>query len=117
MLLSDLLCDFLGYCKVERGMTKTTLVTYGSGLRHFLRWTVEQGEPAATHLDFNTDLLRRYQYSVSATGVRPRTVRSKIIALRSWGHLPGPKGDHHGELRPLPHDAQEGRAAQGQRIR
>lgn len=92
MLLSDLLCDFLGYCKVERGMTKTTLVTYGSRLRHFLRWTVEQGEPAATHLDFNTDLLRRYQYSVSATGVRPRTVRSKIIALRSWGTFLAQKG-------------------------
>ncbi len=85
MLLSELLTDFLGYCKVERGMTKATLTTYGANLRHFLRYVAEQGEPAPTEKDFATPLLRRYQYSVSATGVRPRTVRSKINALRSWG--------------------------------
>ena len=85
MLLSDLVDDYLGYCRVERGYALTTQKSYGSHLRQYLTYLAQNGAPTPTLGDFSLPLLRRYQYAAAAKGLRPRSLRAKLIPLRSFG--------------------------------
>lgn len=85
MLLDDAVRDFLCYLRAEQGATAATHKCYQNRLRHFLRWLAENGYPDAGLDVFNTSTLRRYQYTLSSKGLRPRSVRGSFNALRSFG--------------------------------
>lgn len=85
MQLLSLAEDFLQYLRHEQNATPFTCRDYRSQLRHFFAWIAAHGYPQPRLTDFTTPLLRRYQYSLSGRGLRPRTIRGYMTALRSFG--------------------------------
>ena len=82
MLLQDAMTDFLNYVLHERGLTKNTHKGYQAQLRHFHKWLVNEQEikaPQTSHLTIET--LRRFQYSLSERGLRPRSILSYFDPL------------------------------------
>src|SRR5579871_1998353 len=88
MLLHDAMLDYMDYLNHEQGVTKGTVETYKSWLRHFHRWLEENGHPNAPLDAFNVTTLRRFMYTLSGRGYRPRTIRGVFHPLRGLGeHL------------------------------
>ena len=85
MTLQDTLDDYLRYLQHEQGATKTTCKSYHAYLQAFHRWLMENGYPQPALTDFNAATVRRYFYAVSGKGLRPRTMYTTIIPLRSFG--------------------------------
>jgi len=85
MKLQDAISDYLAYISVERGLAKSTCKTYTSWLRHFQHWLTDNGYPDADLSTFSTPVLRRYLYTLSGRGYRPRTIRGVFAPLRAIG--------------------------------
>ncbi len=83
MLFADLCGDFLGYIEHERGLARTTVKCYSAWLAHFRRWADSETVGFTVDQRLNTPCLRRYLYSMSARGIRPRTIRNAFAPLRS----------------------------------
>jgi site-specific recombinase XerD len=82
MVLSDATQDYLEYARHELGHTPSTHLSYQSWLRNFARWLGENGFPDPPVAEVSTALVRRYSYALSARGLRPRTTRGALCAIR-----------------------------------
>jgi site-specific recombinase XerD len=88
MKLYDSMLDYMDYLDHEQGVTRDTIETYKSWLRHFHRWLEANGHPDAGLDVFNVTVLRRFLYTLSGRGYRPRTIRGVFHPLRGLGeHL------------------------------
>src|SRR5579871_194181 len=85
MTLIDCINDYCNFITHEQGVTKGTVETYKSWLRHFYRWLQTNGYPEPMVEHFNTATLRRFLYAVSARGYRPRTIRGIFHPIRRFG--------------------------------
>jgi site-specific recombinase XerD len=83
MLLSEAIRDFAAYARTELGHTPATIITYASRQRHFARWLAGRGLAAPVVSEVTPDLIRRYQYALSAQNLRPRSIRGSLNALRA----------------------------------
>ena len=85
MLFLDVCNDFLAHIQHERGLATKTVDTYRDWLATYRRWS--EAEAMGSELDdrFNVVLLRRYLYSMSKRGLRPRTIRNAFAPLKSLG--------------------------------
>jgi integrase/recombinase XerD len=86
MLFSDVAQDYLLHLRHERGLSTNTFYCYKCHIQQYEDWLKGQGytEPSLTAV-FTTQLLRRYLYSLSERGLRPRTIRSNFHAFRGLG--------------------------------
>lgn len=84
MKLRDAFVDWQNALRYEQGVTPKSLGSYRPRLRAFLEWLEANVAHAPTPSDLTTPLLRRYAYSLSEKGNRPRTVRAHFDALRSF---------------------------------
>jgi site-specific recombinase XerD len=82
MKLDDAIQDYLRHIRYERGLAKLTFKHYQARLHALQRWLAENGYPDATLDALTTPTLRRYLYSLSSRGLRPRTVRGVFNAIR-----------------------------------
>ena len=87
MLLSDGIKDYLLFLQHEQGAAKTTLKAYRARLHNLTAWLASNGYPDPTLETFATPILRRYLYSLSGRGLRPRTIRGFFNAIRSLGQF------------------------------
>ncbi len=88
MTLSDAITDYVNFITHERRLAKSTTVTqYASNLRQLLRWLEANGYPAPALDAFNVQTLRRYLYSISAEGRRPRTIRGRFHPIIGLGEF------------------------------
>jgi len=83
MLLSEAIQDFHDCARHELGHTTSTSYAYASWQRNFARWLAETGLPDPPVAEISVNLVRRYSYHQSSRGLRPRTVRSILIAIRA----------------------------------
>jgi integrase/recombinase XerD len=83
MLVSDAVRDYLSYIINERGLSIHTRRCYQTQLGHFQRWAADNGYPDPTAECLTTAVLRRFQYSLSARGLRPRSIHGYFDALDS----------------------------------
>jgi site-specific recombinase XerC len=83
MFLTDAIESYLLYARHEQRVARRTYLTYTSWLRHFLDWITTNGYETPTLEDLNPLVLRRYLYSLSEKGLRPRSVRSCFYPIRS----------------------------------
>ena len=94
MLISDTVADYLRYAKHEAGLTQSSLTSYGSGLRHFLRWLESEGHHSPNLLEhFTTQILRQYLYAQSEKGKRPRSIRGDFSPLKALAVFLVDRGD------------------------
>jgi site-specific recombinase XerD len=75
MKLHTAIEDYLLYIKHEQKVARSTYLTYASWLHHFHDWVVNNGYPEPTLEPLSTPVLRRYLYSLSEKGLRPRSIR------------------------------------------
>ena len=85
ILLSDATDDFLEHCRTEKGLTRRTILTYGAALRQYRKWLQASGCEAPTLADFDSPLIKKYHYQAAGQGLRPRSLRGKLVPLRSLG--------------------------------
>jgi site-specific recombinase XerD len=83
MRFCDAARDYLGHIKHERGLSEATYYSYQSALRAFEKWLIGNGYPDPDLSCFTTSVLRRYLYSLTGRGLRPRTVRGYFAAFRA----------------------------------
>lgn len=83
MLLREAIEDYLLYLQHEQSASKETIRTYRPSLRRFLEWVQANGHPVPTIQDITTPLARRYLYSLSEQGLRPRSRLRYWLPLRS----------------------------------
>jgi len=83
MLLREAIEDYLLYLQHEQSASKETIRTYRPSLRRFLEWVQANGHPIPTIQDITTPLARRYLYSLSEQGLRPRSRLRYWLPLRS----------------------------------
>jgi integrase/recombinase XerD len=83
MLLSDATRDYLSYIKHERGLSYNTHRCYQAQLLHVQRWLTVSGYPEPSTDCLSVPILRRFQYGLSARGLRPRTIHGYFDALDS----------------------------------
>lgn len=83
MLLREAIEDYLLYLQHEQSASKATIRTYRPSLRRFLEWVQANGHPIPTIQDITTPLARRYLYSLSEQGLRPRSRLRYWLPLRS----------------------------------
>jgi integrase/recombinase XerD len=87
MKLQDAVSDYLNYISVEKGHAKATCKSYAAWLRHMLAWLNENGYPDPDLSVFDPTVLRRYQYTLSGRGCRPRTIRGAFAPIKALGHF------------------------------
>jgi site-specific recombinase XerD len=88
MVLSEAIQDYGDYIRHELGHATTTFYSYRSWQRNFARWLAENGMPDPLVREVGVSLIRRYAYHLSGRGLRPRTVRGALHALRAlFGYL------------------------------
>jgi site-specific recombinase XerD len=88
MTLSQAVGDYCLCARHELGHSRSTYYSYSSRLKQFARWLAENGQPDPPVQEISHQTIRRYYFSVVNQGVRPRTVRSHLHALRSlFGYL------------------------------
>lgn len=83
MVLSEAIEDYGEFMRHELGHTASTYHAYVSWHRNFGRWLAENGFPDPPVTEISEALIRRYSYSMSSRGVRPRTIRGALHALRA----------------------------------
>lgn len=83
MVLSEAIQDYGEFMRHELGQAATTYHVYVSWQRNFARWLAETGIPDPPVTEISTSLIRRYSYSMSSRGLRPRTIRGVLHALRA----------------------------------
>jgi len=83
--LTDLITDYLNHAIHERGLAVSTVKGSQAWLRNFTCWLEDSGYPSPTMEVFTVPVLRRYQYTLSGKGYRPRTLHSVFYSLRSFG--------------------------------
>lgn len=86
MTLLESIEDYLRYIKHEQGVSKTTYKSYHAYLGAFVRFLTENGYPAPSLTDFNPATVKRFYYSITGNGLRPRSLYGYIIPLRSFGN-------------------------------
>ncbi|MEO7716478.1 MAG: tyrosine-type recombinase/integrase [Capsulimonas sp.] len=87
MKLHDAISDYLNYISVEKGHAKSTCKSYTAWLRHFEKWLTENGYPDADLAAFDIAVLRRYLYTLSGRGCRPRTIRGAFAPIKALGNF------------------------------
>jgi site-specific recombinase XerD len=83
MFLSEAIDDFFAYARAELGHTQKTLLTYRSRQRQFATWLTTTVLPDAKVEDVSAQHIWRYTYSRSGQGLRPRSIRGVMNALRT----------------------------------
>lgn len=83
MLLKEAVEDYLLYLQHERSASKETIRTYRPSLRQFVAWVETNGPACPTIQDVTTPLARRYLYSLSERGLRPRSRLRYWLPVRS----------------------------------
>src|SRR4051794_11193761 len=83
MLLREAVEDYLLYLQHEQNASVETIRSYRPSLLRFLAWVQANGHPVATIQDITTPLARRYLYSLSEAGLRPRSRLRLWIPVRS----------------------------------
>jgi site-specific recombinase XerD len=83
MVLSEAVRDFGEYSRCELGHTTATYYSYISWLHNFAAWLEEQGQPDPPVQEITASLIRRFSYALNAKGLRPRTIRGALHALRA----------------------------------
>jgi site-specific recombinase XerD len=92
VFLSEAIRDYGEWARHEAGYTKSTQHAYLSWLRNWARWLEEQGYGDPQAGTITVDMVRRYQYAMSARGCRPRTIRGALAGVRAllgWLHEQG----------------------------
>ena len=83
MLFAQPKKDYLNWLLHEAKKAKTTHTTYQSWLNRYEKWLPENGFPNPTLEDaISVSNMRRYQYSLDAQNLRPRTIRAAFHPLR-----------------------------------
>lgn len=85
MLLSEIVDDYVAFCRVERGLTIKTTKSICSWCRYYAKWLSSNGTTEPSLDDFTTFNLRKYLYYLHSLNYRPRTIRGAMIALRGLG--------------------------------
>ena len=80
MVLSEAIRDHGDYLRHDLGHTTSTCYAYRSWQRNFLRWLDENGMPDPPVQEVTAGTIRRYAYSLSGRGLRPRTIRGVLHA-------------------------------------
>jgi len=81
MIVDKAINEFMLYCKHEKNLSAKTLKAYGIDLSQFHKFTVEAHTTEISHIDrpLLRDFIARLQ-----SGYKPRTVRRKLAALKSF---------------------------------
>jgi site-specific recombinase XerD len=88
MFLQEAIDDYAGYARSELGHSTSTIFTYRSRQRHFASWLSENGTPDPQVEEVTANHIRRYSYALSSRGLRPRSIRGALNALRAlYGYL------------------------------
>ena len=79
--------DYLNDLVHLRGLSKSTQITYRSALRGYGNWLVSVGaakdaDALTYQIALTTDQIKKYVYHLSGRGLRPRSVRGPLHALR-----------------------------------
>jgi Site-specific recombinase XerD len=85
MLFSDVVRDYAEFMRHERNYTERTCLAYRSWLSMFQQWADAEKVEVQFTLRFCTPVLRRWMYSLSKRGLRPRTIHSAFAPMRSLG--------------------------------
>jgi integrase len=81
--LNYALADYLRDCQV-RGLSRRTVVTYRTALQNLLA-SLPAPEGSTRSLDaLTTPVIRQWVYSMVEKKLRPRTLRTRLIAVRSF---------------------------------
>jgi site-specific recombinase XerD len=88
MTFSEAIDDYSTCARHELGHSQATYYSYIASLKQFARWLQEHGQPDPPIGEITPQLLRRYHFAVVGQNLRPRTIRSKLNALRAlFGYL------------------------------
>lgn len=79
MLISDAQAAYLVYLEYRKRATKTSLVTYKSRLREFLRYTGDKDISELTLADVDA-----YADALTLQNLKPKTYRNKLCIVRSF---------------------------------
>jgi site-specific recombinase XerC len=85
MLLKEAIDRYLLYIRHEQGLSKTTYKGYEAYLLAYYRFIVETACETPVIDEFNGASVRDYFYRVTERSLRPRTLRTVMIPLRSLG--------------------------------
>lgn len=88
MRFSEAIDDYRTAARHELGHSQATYYSYIAILKQFARWLEESGQPDPLVGEVTSQLIRRYYYALNGEGLRPRTIRGKLNALRAlFGYL------------------------------
>ena len=88
MTFSEAIDDYRTGARHELGHSQATYYSYIASLKQFARWLEAGGHTDPAVGAITPALLRRYYHTLSRTGLRPRTIRGKLNALRAlFGYL------------------------------
>ena len=78
--------DYLLFIQHEQCISKTTCKSYYAYTGAVHRFLTENGYPAPELIDFNAATARRFFYTISSKGLRPRSLHGYLIPLCSLGN-------------------------------
>ncbi|HLJ57691.1 MAG TPA: tyrosine-type recombinase/integrase [Chthonomonadaceae bacterium] len=87
-MLMDSIEEYIRYIKYERGHAATTILNEQNRLRFLHKWLCENGYPAPGIDVLTTPMLRRYLHWLVERRLRPRTIKGKLVCIKSMcGYL------------------------------
>jgi integrase/recombinase XerC len=81
--LADVIAIFLEYLRKERQYSNNTLEAYKRDLEQFAAYAIDSNNSSISSMS-DKRLLRAFTYSLSDSGLKPRSVARKIAALKSF---------------------------------
>lgn len=85
--LTAALAAFYAYIEKEKGFSGHTLEAYRSDLGQFVSFLESNNLPAALEGAMKKQVLRQFTFSLSAKGLKPRSIARKVAALKSFSRF------------------------------
>jgi integrase/recombinase XerC len=79
--------DFFAYLEKEKGFSAHTLAAYRTDLEKFIHFLNARTFPLSLEGSFSKAALRSFAFSLSAIGLRPRSLARTIAALKSFSRF------------------------------